>query len=706
MVSLSCGKVIFFFFLGQMSLYIGNLSARTRRDELEYFFRRFGHCNVQLKKDGYGFVVFDYPQDAEKALRALQGRNICGEPLTLTWSNKQPQPFRKFARGARSYELLHGRNAVSGGDYASRKMGSNGWRDYRMGIKQPESDGRRLTSADMLDDEPGYHQDNIKDNVEEELQGLHDEGRSVVANLDNDRWVGQVLERSNDKGVENGIEFDRYEPYKSYDENGENENQRMSYTGGSPARRSSQENLGREQIDSAALNCSNESRILQTCFSCGASGHKSRNCPRKHASRRTSTKFDLRQDYDIDKSGRGKGEVNRFGSKSWGKLRSHRDTMSVRQHRDDRWASGSRNHRRVINSITQETDRDRRKDYGGKKRREIGSPTRSTTKKSRKSIAASPDHSDNTACRSRSTFQSSKSVPKSSRSRSAFSRAHSLSSNLRSSSKSHYSGSRSCKSRSRLSSPASLSLSVSLGQPLPSSPNKVQLNLKGSLYNATALESKDILVEQVEPVDSCKRLEKAKLENTMMVVNNEYVLSSSKVEDDTGRDQPLEREDNGNYIVSGSLYEVKNPSTLLSEKGALTARNSSSEMFREMMEFQNSGTLEMEHMQAPIKKPDSEALANSQTGHSTSMSLEEMYRVLKHYGLELSEENERHLSVEAYFGSARLWPWEIIYYRRQKKGPISLENYARRVVQNEEFGIVDKYIRSSSGWGEMDKENS
>jgi RNA recognition motif-containing protein len=692
-----------FILFWQMSLYIGNLSARTRRDELEYFFGRFGHCNVQLKKDGYGFVVFDYPPDAEKALRALQGRNICGEPLTLTWSNKQPQPFRKFARGARSYELLRGRNAARGGDYASRKMGSNGWRDYRMGIKQLDSDGRRLDSADMLDDETGYHQDNIKDNVEEELQGLHDEDRSIVANLDNDRWVGRVLERPYEKGVENGLEFDRYEPYKSYDEKAENENQRMGYTGVSPATRSSQENLAREQIDTAALNCSNDSKPRQTCFSCGASGHKIRNCPRKHASRRKSTKFDLKQDYDIDKSGRGKGEVNRFGSKSWGKLRSNRDTMSVSQQRDDRRASGSRNHRREINSITQETDRDWRKDYGGKKRREIVTPTRSIAKKARRSIA-SPDHSDYTS-RSRSTFQSSKSVPKSSRSRSAFSRAHSLSSNLRSSSKSHYSGSRSCKSRSRLSSPSSVSMSVSLGRPSPFSPNKVQLNLKGSLYNASTPESKDILVEQVEPVDGDKKLEKAKLENTMMVVNNEYVLSSSKVEDDMEKDQHLEREDKGNHIASGSLYEVTNPSTPLSEKGALTGGNSSPEMFGEMMEFQNSGALEMEHMQEPIKKPDSETLVNSQTGHSTSMSLEEMYKVLKHYGLELSEENEGHLSVEAYFGSARLWPWEIIYYRRQKKGPVSIENYARRVVQNEEFGIVDKYIRSSSGWGEMDKEN-
>jgi hypothetical protein len=79
--------------------------------------------------------------------------------------------------------------------------------------------------------------------------------------------------------------------------------------------------------------------------------------------------------------------------------------------------------------------------------------------------------------------------------------------------------------------------------------------------------------------------------------------------------------------------------------------------------------------------------------------------VLKHYGLGCQDENEKPLPAEAYFGSARLWPWEIIHYRRLKKGLISIENYARRVDQNREFGIVDKYIRSSSGWGELHQEN-
>lgn len=75
--------------------------------------------------------------------------------------------------------------------------------------------------------------------------------------------------------------------------------------------------------------------------------------------------------------------------------------------------------------------------------------------------------------------------------------------------------------------------------------------------------------------------------------------------------------------------------------------------------------------------------------------------VLKHYGMKLPDENERHLPVEDYFGSSRSWPWEIIYYRRLKKGPISTGNYSRRLAQNQEFGIVDKYIRGSSGWGEI-----
>lgn len=682
-----------------MSLYIGNLSARTRSDDLERAFQRFGRCNVQLKKEGYGFVVFDFPHDAEKALTTLQGKNICGERLTLTWSNKQPRPFQKVARGARSYESQRGRNAVRGGDYAGRKKGSNGWRDYQMGSKQPDSGDGRLNSAGMLDEETGYHQDNIKDYIGVERhdfgEGLHG---SVVPNLvDNDRWGEQVHDPSNDNVLENGMGFDRYEPYQGYDGKGEDENHRMGYSGSSPLPQSSQENVRREHIGDAALNRLNDSIARQMCYGCGGSGHKMRNCPKKHAYRRKYTKFDHRHDDGIDQSSRGGRELERFRSKSWGKLPSSRDTMSTRQQKNDGRASGSGKYQRLIKNgsspLIKETDRDRRQDNGGNKRREIGTAKQSTAKKARRSLSSSL-HSDYTAPRSSSISQSTKSVP-----------TPRSSSNSRSSSKSHHSGSRSSKSRSRPGSPAPLSLSVSLGQPLQSSPNKVQLDLKGSLDNSTIPRTKDMVAEQGQPVEGDVQLENSKRGNTLMAVNNESILSTSKVVEDMEKDRSLERDDNDNRITSGSLYEVTNPSTPLPEKGGLSAGSSSPEILGDMLEFQNSGTLMMDHMPATIRKPDSVASSSSLSAHSTGISSEEMYMVLKHYGLELPEENERHLSVEAYFGSARLWPWEIIYYRRLRKGPISIENHARRVAQNQEFGIVDKYIRSSSGWGEMGQDN-
>nr|TKR86070.1 hypothetical protein D5086_0000241420 [Populus alba] len=66
--------------------------------------------------------------------------------------------------------------------------------------------------------------------------------------------------------------------------------------------------------------------------------------------------------------------------------------------------------------------------------------------------------------------------------------------------------------------------------------------------------------------------------------------------------------------------------------------------------------------------------------------------VLKHYGLDCQDENGKHLPAGTYFCSAR--PWDIIYYRRLKKGSISTEKYARRVDQNREFGIVTSILEA------------
>ncbi|XWS43367.1 hypothetical protein CRYUN_Cryun16bG0097100 [Craigia yunnanensis] len=680
-----------------MSLYIGHLSSRTRRDELERVFRRFGRCYVQLK-DGYGFVVYDYPPNAEKALRALQGRNICGKPLTLTWSNKQPRTFKKIARADRSYdhEPLRARSSARGGDYGNRKLDLNVQQDYTMSIEQPDSHGVRLNSADLLNAEIDYHQDHFKEYTREDNhdygEDLLNEGGEVEPNLmDGDRWDGQHHDLSNGYDIEHEMEFDRY---IGYDRKDDNENHQILYSSRSPATKRPQEQIVRELIGEGTRNHPKDSKARQACYSCGALGHKKHNCPRENTSRRCFSRFDRKHDNDIGKGGRGQGGMASFGSSSQEKLQQDKNPLRANRFKDTRKASVSRKHGGLIengsSSIAKETDRTWEKDYGGKKRsrRRGGTPKTHSAKKA-KSIS-SPHHPDYCRSRSRSKSRSIKHMPRSilrSRSRSISSRAHLSSTNLRS---------RSCKSSSRSSSRTSLSLSVSLGRPLPSSLNKWQLNLKGTLDKSNTPESKEIMVGG-ERAEDAVELENAKLENRVAPVNIENSGSSAKVENEVEKDQAMQSGNSDNHMTPRSVPLVKNLSTPLSERGALAAGSLSPESLREIKGSQDFDALTTEDVTVPPLKTDSELTS----GHSTSISSDELCMIMKHYGLEPPDENEGHLSAEAYFGSARLWPWEIVYYRRLKKGPISTENYARRVAQNKEFGIVDKYIRSSSGWGEL-----
>ncbi|KAL5538103.1 hypothetical protein UlMin_044961 [Ulmus minor] len=654
-----------------MSLYIGKLSPRTRKDELEHIFRRFGCCEVRLK-DGYGFVVYDFSPNAEKALRALQGRNICGQPLTLTWSNKQPKNFQRYARGATSFES-RGRNS------ASRKF-PNDWRDHRSGIRQPDRNGRMLNSEDMFDEDRDYYQENMKDYIEDERHSFREEfqsdaGHAVSKMVDNGRWGDQHDDQSIENGVDNGMMFDRYD----------DESRWMANTGGS-ALRSSQENLGRERNSERLLNHPSSSKSQQTCYSCGALGHKMRDCPRKHSSKSKVTRFDRGPDDDINKN-RVNDELERFESMSQEKLQSSR-TPTLKYRNDRREESDSGKLRISINSENcPETDRAQGKERGGKERsgRKTGSSRRNGAKKIRMSASTSRS-------RSISASKSSKSLAMSiSRPRSrSISEARSLSSNSKSRSKS-CPKSRWFKSRSRSSSPASLSLSVSLGQ-LPSTHGNAELNNKVSLDNAAPVP-KDSLLEQRQPEEGSAKVAPGK-----EAVSGKIAVSTSEVEVDMEKSQPFQRDNDTLSISSLKETSVGTPQLKLH---TLTTGSLPSEASKENLNDQSTDTLVTGHMvSSPTEKQDPETLSNTCSGQLSRISVEEMSMVMKHYGLELREEGEKHQSIESYFGCARFWPWESIYYRRVKKGPISVENYARRVAQNQEFGIVDKYIRSSSGWGQ------
>ncbi|KAL6138314.1 hypothetical protein ACLB2K_063597 [Fragaria x ananassa] len=618
-----------------MSLFIGNLSARTRGDDFRRLFRKFGHCTFE-RKDRYGFVVYDIPQDAEKALRALQGRHICGEPLVLTWSKKQPIPFQGHQRVFRSYKL-HGRHSARGRDFSGIRMSSNDRRDYRSDRKQPDTDGAKVNSVYMLNGRRGDPQKHAKDDNREHhnfREGLPADGLTDVAEL---------VDTANHTDHEVG--FDRYEPCRSNEGEDEHETRQMEYSGCGSVPQRPQENARILKTGDTTLNCHNDLKSQKACFSCGDLGHKIRDCPRKYSSGKKPTGFDHRQDDAIGKTSRGEAELDRFGSMSWENQRLIKDTASG--HRKSKWASDSGKIRMLINNGTspvtvgKETDRTEMKDRGRKKRsrREGKSPKRNSAKTAR--TVSSPPHSDYHASKSYAASQSSKSVSRCSssraRSKSVSMRRQSLSSDSRSSSKSV-----SSKSTSRSSSFTSSSESLS------QSSYKEHVDLKCPVYNKTMPpKSKEILLEKRQP-------------------------------------------------IGGDALRVPNP-------GSDGAGCSSPEVSKENIDSENSGGLAVGAIE--VKEPASEVHVNYCNGRSTCISSEEMCMVLKHYGMELPEESERHLPIEEYLGSACLWPWEIIYYRRLKKGLVSVENYARRVSQNQEFGIVDKFVRSSSGWGEIDKEN-
>ena len=64
-------------------VYVGRLPARAREYDVERFFRGYGKVRDIMLKNGYGFVEFDDYKDADDAIRELDGREMCGERVTL-----------------------------------------------------------------------------------------------------------------------------------------------------------------------------------------------------------------------------------------------------------------------------------------------------------------------------------------------------------------------------------------------------------------------------------------------------------------------------------------------------------------------------------------------------------------------------------------------------------------------------------------------
>lgn len=185
-------------------------------------------------------------------------------------------------------------------------------------------------------------------------------------------------------------------------------------------------------------------------------------------------------------------------------------------------------------------------------------------------------------------------------------------------------------------------------------------------------------------------LENSKSKDTGVDVNGKAAAVYETVVNDVEKNQFVQEDNHENHVLK--------PSDRVTDLNEPPVEN--------LSPFIVKGTEGLSHTGKHVFNPAPETNVNLHSDISTIVSMEEMHMVLNNYGLELPKDYENNLTVDAFFGCARLWPWHLVYYRKLKKGPISTENYARRVAQNQEFGIIDKYIRSSSGWGEFGFQNS
>ncbi|XP_052058127.1 serine/arginine-rich splicing factor 6-like isoform X4 [Mytilus californianus] len=64
-------------------VYIGRLSYHAREKDVERFFKGYGKIRDVMLKNGYGFVEFEDYRDADDAVYELNGKDLCGERISL-----------------------------------------------------------------------------------------------------------------------------------------------------------------------------------------------------------------------------------------------------------------------------------------------------------------------------------------------------------------------------------------------------------------------------------------------------------------------------------------------------------------------------------------------------------------------------------------------------------------------------------------------
>jgi RNA recognition motif-containing protein len=89
-------------------LYVGNLSYSVRDDDLQQHFSAYGQvqsAKVMMERDtgrskGFGFVEMSTAEEADAAIRGLNGQNFGGRDLTVNIARPmEPRPARSGGFG-------------------------------------------------------------------------------------------------------------------------------------------------------------------------------------------------------------------------------------------------------------------------------------------------------------------------------------------------------------------------------------------------------------------------------------------------------------------------------------------------------------------------------------------------------------------------------------------------------------------------------
>jgi len=118
-------------------LFVGKLSSNTTENELQDAFAAHGTVlEVAIMVDrmtsrprGFGFVTISSPDEAQRAVEAMNGAQLGGRPLTVNIARPREDRPPGGGGGGGGYGGGGGRGGYGGGGGGGRGYGGGGGRD-------------------------------------------------------------------------------------------------------------------------------------------------------------------------------------------------------------------------------------------------------------------------------------------------------------------------------------------------------------------------------------------------------------------------------------------------------------------------------------------------------------------------------------------------------------------------------------------------